>query len=140
MINPYRNPTVALARRNLVLDRMRELGWLGKTEWAVARAQPIALARESIVDTLLTSGTVGAYFLEAVRVELQRKLGPALYRGGLRIHTTLDGKLQRMAEGVVESQMIAIEAGVLGASPSPRRADARVRQPQPRRPISRQGS
>lgn len=125
VINPYQRPAAALARRNLVLDRMRVLGWLGPAEWERARAQPIVLARENLADALQTSGTVGAYFLEAVRLQLQRELGMAIYRGGFRIHTTLDASLQRMSESVLEAQMVSLEAGALGAKPRPTRSEAR---------------
>ena len=124
IINPYQHPAAALLRRNLVLDRMRELGWLGTSEWERARAQPMILARESPADTLQTSGLVGAYFLEAVRLQLQRDMGMAIYRGGFRIHTTLDARLQRMAESVLEAQLVSLEAGSLGSAPLPPRADA----------------
>ena len=123
LIDPNRNPGAARLRRNLVLDRMHGLGWLQTPEWSQARAQPVVLAVESTADDLRARGTTGAYFVEAVRVELQRELGPALYRGGYRIHTTLDAGLQRTAENTLESQLVALEHGAVGAIPSPRRAD-----------------
>ncbi|HKT59004.1 MAG TPA: PBP1A family penicillin-binding protein [Gemmatimonadales bacterium] len=125
VINPYLHPDAARARRNLVLDRMHRLGWLDSLAWESARAEPLSLARESPADTLESAAVVGAYFLEAVRLELQRELGPAIYRGGYRIHTTLDNRLQRMAEVVLESQLVALEAGALGAAPRPARLTRR---------------
>jgi penicillin-binding protein 1A len=127
LVNPYRDPDAALARRDLVLDRMRSLGWLSDPEWTAARRAPVRLADESTKDDLRATGTTGAYFLEAVRLELQRELGPPLYRGGFRIHTTLDAELQRTAEAIVESQLVAIEHGALGVSPRTRRADGPAR-------------
>ncbi len=126
LINPYRNPRAALDRRNVVLDRMYALGWLPEDAWAAARGAAIHLADESTDDGLRATGSTGAYFLEAVRLELQRELGPPLYRGGFRIRTTLDAGLQRTAEGIVESQLVAIESGALGATPAPRRGTGRV--------------
>jgi 1A family penicillin-binding protein len=126
LIDPYRNPGPSLIRRNLVLDRMHRLGWVRESDWLAARAQPVALAPETTADDLRARGTTGAYFIEAVRLELQRELGPALYRGGYLIHTTLDAGLQRTAETVLESQVVALEHGVLGIEPRPRRADART--------------
>lgn len=126
LIDPYRNPVAALTRRNLVLDRMYALGWLPEEEWTAAKAQGLHLAQESTADGLRASGGIGAYFLEAVRLELQNELGPALYRGGYRIHTTLDLSLQRTAEQILESQLIAVEAGALGSRPRPRRAEGQI--------------
>jgi penicillin-binding protein 1A len=123
LIDPYRNPALAEQRRDLVLARMRELGWIRDRVGLEARGQALGLARESTADDLRSSGEVGAYFLESVRLELQRALGPALYRGGFRIQTTLDLALQRTAEQVLEAQLVSLEAGALGARPRPRRAD-----------------
>ncbi len=123
LVNPYRNPSAALARRNVVLDRMRRLGCLTDSEWVAARREPIRLAEESTADDLRARIGAGGYFLEAVRVELERSLGPALYRGGFRIYTTLDLDLQRTVEATLESQLVAIEQGSLGSAPEPKRSD-----------------
>jgi penicillin-binding protein 1A len=127
LIDPYRNPALARERRDLVLARMREGGWIRDSVWQEVRRQPLELARESTADDLHGAGDIGGYFLESVRLELQRALGPALYRGGFRIQTTLDLDLQRTAEQVLEAELVSLEAGALGPGPRPRRGDDRAR-------------
>ncbi len=117
--DPYRAPARARARRNTVLDRMHELGWLQDDEWQEARHEPIRLADES-GEPFRADATVGPYFLEAVRRDLQLRLGPDLYRGGYHIHTTLDAPFQQQAERVLEQQMVRLESGP-GVVPAPRR-------------------
>lgn len=123
--NPFRRPAAARARRDLVLDRMRALQWIGPDAWAAARTAPLDLAADPSSEVGLASqATVGAYFVETVRRDLQRELGPTLYRGGYQIHTSLDAGFQAIAEEVAESALVQIERGSLGSAPRPARGAA----------------
>ncbi|MGH7471779.1 MAG: penicillin-binding transpeptidase domain-containing protein, partial [Longimicrobiales bacterium] len=54
------------------------------------------------------------YFVEAVRRQLEEQLGDALYTQGYTIHTTLDPRLQGIAEAEMRLQLQAIESGEYG--------------------------
>ncbi len=114
LYNPFRRPQAALQRRNKVLDRMRDLGFVDEATYRDAVAEPLGveLHRER-VDT-------GAYFLEMVRQEIERRYGTdALYTAGLQVHLTMDPELQRLAERAVREGLVALEMEHLGFRPPP---------------------
>lgn len=91
--NPFRNPSAAKERRDIVIDRMLELEWVTREEAELARNTPLPTNPEG------RSPHIAPYFVEAVRQELVEVLGAdEAYKGGLRVYTTLDSKLQRAAE------------------------------------------
>ncbi len=91
--SPVRNPAAAKARRDFVLKRMQEEGYLSAAERAAAAATPIELSRST------RESTVGPYFCEEVRQYLERAYGDkGLYRKGLRVDTTLDPRIERWSE------------------------------------------
>jgi len=91
--SPIDSPEAAKERRDLVLAKMHELGYMNKDDVLVAQRTPIILAPPKDVPE------VAPYFLEYVKRELVAKLGhDAVFKGGLRIHTTLEPALQRNAE------------------------------------------
>ena len=97
-ISPLRNPERALSRRNHVIGRMEEERFL--TE-AAARD-----ARESPLDAPLTERHVNPapYFVEEVRRWLQQKFGSSgLYKEGFEVSTTLDLRLQAIANEAVDT-------------------------------------
>lgn len=97
--DPFVNPSAALERRNLVLRVMRDEGCISDAEAADAAARPLGLAEGAPIRQL-----VAPYFVEYVRRDLLEELGSErLYRGGLRIHTTLDPAAQRAAEAAAKS-------------------------------------
>ena len=94
--NPRIHPERARKRRGLVLQRMREVGDITPEQQAAASEAPIRLVpRVSSVAPEL------AYFAERLRRRLVRRYGPALYRSGLAVHTTLDLALQRSAHAAL---------------------------------------
>lgn len=103
--NPRRNPKFALQRRNLVLALMAENGKLSAEDAAVWQGYPIALSSRS------DNSAVGEYFVEFVRQQMEAKFGDTLYRGGLRIYTTLDLNAQIAAERALAEQLEKIENG-----------------------------
>ena len=109
--NPRKYPARAVARRNLVLDLMREQGYLSWQEAEEAKAYPLTLAAHS------DYGDVAPYFVEWVRQQMDERFGKDLYEKGLRIFTTLDLDMQQSAERTLEAQLEAIEAGAYGPFP-----------------------
>jgi penicillin-binding protein 1A len=116
-LNPYENPQGALARRDVVLDLMVELGWIDRSEADVASLSPLELAPRGAADEMRF-----AYFTDEVRRRLldNPALGAtpeerfdALTGGGLSIYTTVDPEVQLAAEAAVFS--VIPEEGPSGA-------------------------
>ena len=104
--DPVRKPENNTARRNTVLARMFELGCITEDEYKKALAAPLSLAqqKESMPSEEIRSWFADAV-IEDVIAELEEKYGisresasAAVYSGGLSIHTTLDGDMQKMLE------------------------------------------
>jgi penicillin-binding protein 1A len=97
--DPFADPETARKRRDVVLDRMLEYGYLTKKEHDEAVETDLQLSRGRV-----EYENDNEYFLNAVRKELAREYGDdAVYEGGLKIYTTLDPELQQMADDAVDS-------------------------------------
>lgn len=95
--SPFRKPKIAEHRRKLVLGRMVDEGFISKEDEKKALAVPVPTVRLSVL------GMQAPYFVEYVRRQLEPKYGyNTLWRGGLAIHTTLDLKMQKIAEEEME--------------------------------------
>lgn len=101
--NPRRNPEAAVRRRNVVLELMRQDGFLTAEDAETWKAYPLALSSRS------DFGGVGEYFVEYVRQILEARFGSALYTEGYRIHTTLDLDAQAAVERAMAAQLERIE-------------------------------
>ena len=96
--SPIHHPERAIRRRNTVLRLMRNQGYIGKGEHEENRARTL----ETVLE-VPKRGTA-PYFTEYVRRVLEKqdtKLGINIYRDGLKIYTTLDSRLQTIAEDAV---------------------------------------
>lgn len=102
-LTAYDNPEGSLARRTLVLGRMLANGYITRAEYAEADAEPLSLKRWVEPE----SGIYRApYFVAHVRKELQQKYPQAVvFKGGLRVYTTLDTRLQAYAEKAVKDDL-----------------------------------
>jgi penicillin-binding protein 1A len=108
--SPYDNPKVTLERRNHVLNRLAEERYITKEQAEEAKKKPLG-----VIPLRQTSGEFGAYFFEEVRKYIEKNYGQdALYRGGLRIYTTLDPTLQKYAESALRRGLRDIENQVHG--------------------------
>ncbi len=91
--SPYDKPGMAKARRDLVLDNMVRYGYISEQEAKAAKSQPIKVIE------LKRPTTKASYFVSYIKEELIEKYGESLlYRGGLKIYTTLDLNMQEIAE------------------------------------------
>ena len=115
--DPFRQPQNALARRNLVLRRMAEQGFLTEAEAERWRQEPLPTQEQLAT----TSRGIAPYFEEWVRQILDSRFGEEVYRGGLRVTTTLDVGVQRAAQEAMEYGWSRIEA--LPTFKHPRYAD-----------------
>lgn len=96
--SPYVHPDAALKRRNYVLNRMADEGFISRQEADTAMATPIVTRGNPSQDS-----TLAPYFLEEVRKYIEAKYGAKpLYESGLTIRTTLDPALQRAANRALD--------------------------------------
>ncbi len=94
--DPVRHPENALARRNLVMHNMVVNGMLTEEKYEQFKATPIVLASEKVGG----SESIAPHFMEYVRQQMEAKAdkyGYDLYRDGLNIYTTLDSRMQKIA-------------------------------------------
>ena len=99
--SPYNAPERALRRRTHVLRRMVETGTITPEEEQRAQAAPLRLRPRQEM-------TVKApYFIEHVRRYLEEQYGSTLlYRGGMKVYTTLDLSLQEAAEDALRKGLV----------------------------------
>jgi len=89
--NPYTHRDRAIARRNWVIGRMAEDGFITNEEAARAQAEEFTTIQRAVGLQLVDA----EYFVEEVRRELYAQYGEAkLYEGGLSVRTTIDTHLQ----------------------------------------------
>jgi penicillin-binding protein 1A len=95
--HPLRRHEAAVGRRNWVINRMLEDGRVSAEEAEPAKAAPLAVQARSETEFVRAD-----YFTEEVRREILERYGEkALYEGGLSVRTTLDPRLQEIAERVL---------------------------------------
>ncbi|HYA74259.1 MAG TPA: penicillin-binding protein 1A [Roseiarcus sp.] len=93
-LNPFRNHDRAIERRNYVIGRMAEDGYITAEQAKAARAEPLTVTPRALTPNSIAAG----FFAEEVRRELSERYGEQkLYEGGLSVRTTLDPKMQLMA-------------------------------------------
>lgn len=98
--DPFRHPENALRRRNLVLDRMADQDYLTEEDAERWKQEPLP-TQEQVADAGGTGG-LAPYFEEWVRQILDSRFGDEVYRGGLRVTTTLDVGMQKSAERAMQ--------------------------------------
>jgi len=91
-INPINQPERALERRNYVLHRMLELGYISKAQHKAAVAEPDRAFYHGA-----TAEISAPHLAEMVRVRCLELLGPEAYTGGYEVVTTIDSELQTAA-------------------------------------------
>lgn len=103
-LTPYDNPDGAVARRQWVLSKMYEQGYITTAEYEGAKVEDLNLQRSPELDE---QGVYKApYFVAHVKKLLQDEYGTSLvFKGGLTVYTTLDTKLQTYAEEAARSTL-----------------------------------
>ncbi|MGI8426890.1 MAG: transglycosylase domain-containing protein [Actinomycetota bacterium] len=108
--DPWTNPIGSLKRRNRVLDRMAITHLITKKQAEAAKQAPIGVREKPAAERY-----DAPYFVDYVTRQIQRSdefaalggteqaRGNALFRRGLRIHTTLDMRMQRAAEDSIRT-------------------------------------
>ncbi|NHC03747.1 penicillin-binding protein PBP1a [Acinetobacter sp. 187] len=95
--NPVANPERALERRNWILGRMLQLGYISQAQYQTAVAEPVVL---NMPDRGISNRF--PYVGEMVRSELVSKFGELAVDSGYKVYTTIDYKRQAFAEESVQ--------------------------------------
>jgi len=102
-LHPVRNRDRAIERRNYVVDRLLENGWIKQADADIARKDPLIVTSRSNAAHIFA----GEYFAEEVRRDVFERYGEKkLYEGGLSVRTTLDPKLQVMARKTMVAGLV----------------------------------
>ncbi|MDE2237768.1 MAG: PBP1A family penicillin-binding protein, partial [Elusimicrobia bacterium] len=106
--DPFLHPEHARRRRAVVLQRMREEGMITAQEKREAEAQPLPLSKP------IGRNTQAPYFVEHVRRRLEQEYGTNMvWRGGLKVYTTLDWSMEKAAEAGMEKALAAYDERAL---------------------------
>jgi penicillin-binding protein 1A len=104
--HPQRFPEAARARRDWVLERMVEDGVLTAKEAEAAKAEPLFMRQRP--DDIYVKGA--DWFAEEVRRRLAKNYGEdSLYKGGLSVRTSLEPRLQEIADRVLRKGLISYD-------------------------------
>ncbi|CAN0478845.1 unnamed protein product, partial [Scytosiphon promiscuus] len=105
-VNPYSRPKRLLQRRNYVLRRMVEDGYITREEADEAVAKPLTTTRR-LKGPEYAAAT---YFVQELRRDLIKSYGEdTLQQGGLSIRSTIDTKLQLAAQDALQNGLIAYD-------------------------------
>lgn len=99
--NPISNPERSMIRRNYILQRMAEEGFISRDEMLAAQAEPNTAKRHEQQSQLHAP-----YLAEMVRIEMVRRYGDRASTGGFRVTTTVDSKDQLAAEQAVRTGLM----------------------------------
>ena len=104
--HPYRQKQAAIERRNWVVDRMADNGYIKREEADAAKKEPLTVSPRSISPNSIASG----YFAEGVRRDIADRYGEeTLYEGGLLIRSTLDPQMQAMARKALVDGLVRFD-------------------------------
>lgn len=104
--DPATNPQAALARRNEVLQKMEEQGYITPAEYSQYSQQPIPTAAEIKTPT---EHSKAPYFTSWLRQQLVDKYGAGeAFGGGLQVTSTLDLALQEQVQRIVDSRLAGL--------------------------------
>jgi penicillin-binding protein 1A len=102
--NPFRHFERAKKRQQIVLQRLVAVGAISAEDAALAAEAPLQLTPRP------PSRLRGSYPLDLVLQRLEKRYGAeVVYHGGLKITTTLDPRLQQIAEEAVKEELITLE-------------------------------
>lgn len=104
LYNPIRNPDKSKARRNIVLSQMQKEEYISDEQYTAYSKEPLILN----VNSSEREGTNDSYLRAAVQKWLEKwseENDVDIYTAGLKIYTTIDSRMQKMAEETVAEQM-----------------------------------
>lgn len=96
--DPFKKYDNAFRRRNLVMQNMVDEGFLSEEVFEKIKLEKINVSYKKVHEKIY--GSLAPHFVEYIRQQLERlsdKYGFDIYEGGLRIYTTLDSRMQKIA-------------------------------------------
>ncbi len=122
--NPLRHPERARMRQQVVLKRMQAAGFISQDESQAAEAVDLAFQQRA------EAGATGGYFVDWVLKTLEARYGAqVVYHGGLKVTTTIDPQLQRMAQESLQQGLKDLDT-LMGMTPEAAGMDPAVERPQ----------
>ncbi|MDL2280437.1 PBP1A family penicillin-binding protein [Selenomonadales bacterium OttesenSCG-928-I06] len=101
--SPYVNEEAAFNRRQTVLEGLAKTDYVSKEEIEKAKQEPMIIAERKKRDAK------ASYFLDYIAGELASRYGEdKVYRGGLKVYTTLDIDVQKAAENILRDRQGAV--------------------------------
>ncbi len=102
--NPISGPTAGKERRNWILSRMFDLGYIDRVTYDDARQQPITARHHGAQLSFAAH-----YAAEMTRQEMLDRYGMDAYTNGYNVYTTIDGKLQRTAREAIINGLVTYD-------------------------------
>jgi len=102
--NPIANPERALLRRDYVLRRMWEVGYISQQDYLTAIQAPITASYHS-----RDIEVYAPYVAEMIRTQLIEQYGEEVYSIGLNVFTTIKAKHQQAANKALQSALLAYD-------------------------------
>jgi penicillin-binding protein 1A len=103
--SPIKHLEKARERQAYVLERMVKEGFITQAEADHARNTPIVIRSKKQVNS-----EQSAYFLEYLRIQLEERYGEdQLYKGGMKIYTTMNAEMQKAAHDSIVSGLKAVD-------------------------------
>src|SRR5690554_2166352 len=102
--NPLANPERALIRRNWILGRMKDLGYITEDAWSLASKAPLTASyntRDAEVDA--------DYVAEMARAEMVRRYGENAYTDGYSVTLTVESDKQQTATEALRAGLEAYD-------------------------------
>ena len=100
--SPFKNPEKARDRRSIVLQQMRDNRFITEAQYREAVNVPMPSVPH-------LRKYEAPYFIEILRQQLEAKLGNELYTSGYKIMSTIDSRMQQIAEEEVRNGIAAVE-------------------------------
>lgn len=104
--DPFRNYNNAIKKRNQIMFNMVRAGYLSEKEYHKLKVIPIELTEKNSLTNF--GNTIAPHYIEHLRRKLEKmktKYDFNIYEDGLKIQTTLDGRMQRIANRVVKKHL-----------------------------------
>lgn len=100
-LNPIHNPEAAQKRRDHVLSRMYDQGYIDADTYNKAINAPLDASYHDIATEVKAP-----YVAELVRSQLEQMYGDSIYTDGFKVYTTIDSRLQNSANFAVRDQLL----------------------------------